>query len=462
MWILAQRDPITGMPEGFGGVQWKDVTNIHPLALTAVLVLGIAILVLSRRWAVLPMFILVCFVSSVQKIVVFGMDFNLLRIMVLFAVARLLLRSEWRSFVWKPIDTAVTLWVISSIFIHTMQQGTASAFVNRLGFGFDAFGMYFVFRCLIRDFEDLDRTILGCILVSIPVALAFLVENRTGRNAFSVFGGVPAITIVREGRLRCQGAFSHAILAGCFWASLIPLFAARWWKSGNGKIWAITGLVTCSIIIICCASSTPVFAAICVLVGGAMFFLRRHMRIVRWGIVVTLISLHMVMKASVWHLISRVSAVGGSTGWHRYYLIDRAIAHFGEWWLLGTKSTLHWGQGLFDITNQYILEGVLGGALTLGFFLLVIMLAFGGVGRLWRKTAANPYYLALSWALGVSLFVHCMNFIGVSYFGQIYMIWYLVLAMIGSLTPTSRIMVKKIVPSVPRPAQKNLLRETVR
>ena len=35
--------------------------------------------------------------------------------------------------------------------------------------------------------------------------------------------------------------------------------------------------------------------------------------------------------------------------------------------------------------------------------------------------------------LGVGLFVHCMNYIAVSYFGQIEMLWYLQLAIITSL-----------------------------
>jgi len=59
------------------------------------------------------------------------------------------------------------------------------------------------------------------------------------------------------------------------------------------------------------------------------------------------------------------------------------------------------------------------------------------VGRLWRRAAKKKRAdLILSWALGVSLFVHCMSFLGVSYFGQISMLWYLSLAMIASLSPT--------------------------
>ena len=419
-----------------GQSEYANQTTVHPLGLLAIAVLGLCVLLLPRRWSVLPLLIMACFISSAQRIVVAGLDFNFLRIMVLFGVMRLILRKEYVNFVWKPLDKAMVLWTISSMFFFVLRQGTFSAVVNRLGFAFDAFGMYFLFRCLIRNWEDLSTVIFGTILASIPITLFFLFENRTGYNMFSVFGGVPAVTVIRDERLRCQGAFSHAILAGCFWAALIPLFAAFWWKSVKGRMWAITGLVTSSVIVLCCASSTPVLGGLSAILGGAFFFLRRYMWLVRWSILLMLIALHIVMEAPIWHLISRVGAVGGSTGWHRFNLINQTIINFGDWWFSGCSGYVVASWGIFagDVTNQYIAEGINGGFLTMCLFFLVIAIAFRQVGYLWRRQSRNRYRLALSWALGVCLFVHCTNFIGVTYFGQIWILWYLLLAIIASLS----------------------------
>lgn len=178
-----------------------------------------------------------------------------------------------------------------------------------------------------------------------------------------------------------------------------------------------------------------------------MWPLRHWMRFIVLGLALSLVGLHFVMNAPVWHLISRIDLVGGSTGWHRYYLIDQALRHFDEWWLLGTTSTAHWGWGLFDVTNQYVLEGVSGGILTLALFLSTLAVAYISVGRIWRSVQRDRAKVALGWALGVSLFVHTMVFLAVSYFGQIVMIWYLLLAVIGSLTPARAV---KTVP-VPSP-----------
>lgn len=161
------------------------------------------------------------------------------------------------------------------------------------------------------------------------------------------------------------------------------------------------------------------------------------MRTIRWLLLLSVVGLHIVMKAPVWHLISRVGIVGGSTGWQRFALIDHFIGSFGEWWLMGTSSTVHWGLDMFDVANEYVLEGVQGGLLTFGLFLGVIGKSFGSVGRLWRSCRSDRYRVRLAWALGVSLLVHCLCFIGVSYFGQIVMLWYLLLAVISSLLGTT-------------------------
>jgi hypothetical protein len=59
---------------------------------------------------------------------------------------------------------------------------------------------------------------------------------------------------------------------------------------------------------------------------------------------------------------------------------------------------------------------------------------------MWRTAASmgDRPMVFVSWAVGVSLFVHCMNFLAVSYFGQIMMMWYFALAIAISLDPRTR------------------------
>lgn len=417
--------------------EYHGMTTIHPLGLTAVIILGLLVLAVPRRYAIWPFIAMACFISQAQRFVVMTLDFDLLRVMVLFGGARLVLWGEFRAIQWKLLDSLVLAWTAVQIAAPVINWTGLDAVINSLGHSFDAVGMYFVFRLLIQDWDDVRSAATGFMVMSLPVALVFAYEALTARNMFAIFGGLPEITAERQGRLRCQGAFAHPILAGCFWAAVLPLVVAMLVRPGR-RVLAIASIIAIVVIIIACASSTPVMAMIFVALGSVVFRYRQHMAWLRWGIIAMLIPMALGKEKPIWHLIARVNIVGGSTGWHRYKLIDGAIRHWHEWFLLGsTRGTAHWGQGLFDVTNHYIIQALKGGILLLLLFIAIIIAGFVAVGRLWRMVEHDREQLWIAWALGIALFVHATNFIAVSYFGQIIIIWYMALAMIASLGPTS-------------------------
>lgn len=412
---------------------WADQTAVHPLGLVALIVLAIATLALPRRYAALPMILLACLISARQRIVLGGMDFTFLRILVLVGWVRVFGRGELRKLKSQRLDALLGASVLAMGLLATLRSGTVSAAVFYLGQSFDAFGMYYLFRVWIRSWEDIRAIVTGFVLASIPVTLAFLVESSTARNPFALFGGVPEITLERDGRLRCQGPFSHPILAGAFWASLFPLFGARWFAGGKGRVQGLVGMITGFTIVMLSASSTPLAGVFAGIFAGFLFRFRAYMRQMRWALVGTLCMLQLVMDKPIYHLISRIDLVGGSTGWHRYHLIDQAVRHFSEWAIAGTPSTDHWGHLTGDVANQYVLVAVRGGLLSLILFIAVLVVAYQGVGRMLARSGGDRRRQIWSWALGASLFAHTMMMFAVSYFGQMVLAWYLPLAMIGSL-----------------------------
>lgn len=431
-------------------------THLQPLAAVMLVLLGIAMLSLPRRYALLPMIVMACFVSQAQRIAVAGLNFDLLRVLVLVGWARVVARGEWRGFQSCRIDWWLVAWMAYGFVTTMLLHATAEAAKNRLGITYQAMGMYFLFRVLIRNWEDVHTLAIGLAVAAVPVAAMFLFEHATRRNLFAVFGGVSAITGERSGRLRCQGAFSHPILAGCFWAAVMPLMAMQWWRGGPARWWGLIGLAASMVIIVMCASSTPLSAVAVGGLGMAMFPLRKRLRLVRWGIVVTLVVLHLSMNAPVWHLVSRMDLAGGSTGWHRFHLIDAFVHHFSEWCLIGRADYMAgWGWGLWDVTNFYIMQGLQGGVVLMTLFVGMIACAFASVGRIVHAQDATPQG-RFAWALGVCLLIHAINFLAVTYFGQIVMIWYLVLATIGSASamraPAAR---RWVVRYRPRPVRES-------
>lgn len=408
--------------------EFHNQTTIHPLGFALMVTAALATLGLPRRWASLPLLMMVCMVSPAQRIVIATLDFDFIRILVLVGWLRVFVRGELKGFRWMLLDTLMVAWAIVGTIAYTALWGTGAAFVFKLGYSYTALGLYFYFRWVIRDWSDYKRVCVSLMVIAIPVAALFLLEQATGRNLFSVFGGVSEQTIVRNGRMRAQGPFSHPIIAGCYWATTIFVIASAWKTRGSARWLSWVGVAAALVIIGSTASSTPVAA---LFAGGAawcLFRVRQWLGWIRLGIVMMLIVLHFLMSKPVWHLISRIDLVGGSTGWHRYFLIDNAINRFGEWAVVGVKSTAHWGHAQNDVTNQYILEGVRGGFLSLVLFVACLWCAFAYVGKLLRATQNNEAKLFLSWGMGVALFTHASSFMAVSYFGQITVLWYLNLA----------------------------------
>ncbi|MDQ7090850.1 MAG: hypothetical protein Q9M50_09415 [Methylococcales bacterium] len=234
---------------------------------------------------------------------------------------------------------------------------------------------------------------------------------------FHVLGGVPENTMIRKGRLRCQGPFSHPIMAGVFWASLLPWLGGIWYGKFASKSRVMLYMICIFIIVANTASSTPIMVILFTVLGFMAFKVRHQMRMMRKLLFIFLVTLHFAMKAPIWDLISRIDLSGGSTGWHRSNLIQQSINHFNEWWMVGTLSTRHWAFGMQDMTNQYLLEGVRGGIVGMILFITFIKRTYGILGEAQRK-AASKSDLWILWASGVMLFTHTMSFFAAAYFGQ--------------------------------------------
>lgn len=416
-----------------------NVDLIHPVGFGALALLCALTLLLPRRHSTLPLVVLLCFVPSGQRVIAFTLDLSFLRILLATTWVRLLLRNELRPISWNWLDRWLLLWAVAVIVTGTLQQGTAAAFINRSGYALDAMMVYFWIRQHVRSHAD-TAVIAGQFLACSPLVLALLMnEHATGRNALHVFGGVPEITDLRDGRLRCQGAFAHPIVAGCFFACLIPLYAIRGMVRGTWATFTMGSLIAAGIVGLT-ASSTPAAALVFAGFGAACFWIRHALVYLRWMGLVALVGLHLLRTQPVWHLLARVDLAGGSTGWHRYHLIDEFLHRISEWWWLGTPQTGHWGLGLHDVTDQYVAEAVGGGIVRLALFTAVLVTAFRAIGKTMRTDGVLPWQRRATWALGTALFVHSMNFLAISYFEQIVVLWHLTLGIVASTTlvPGSR------------------------
>ncbi|MEN6350233.1 MAG: hypothetical protein ABFD08_12665 [Syntrophomonas sp.] len=433
----------------------QQISNINPAAAVFTLIMAILFIVLPRKYAALPLLMTTLYLPLGQVVMISSLHFTMFRVMVLVGFARIAMRREHKDVKLNKIDKFFMLYVVSNLIIYTIQWKTSTSFIYISGHTYNAIGAYFLFRFLIKDYDDCRILMKMMAIIIVPVAFAVLTEMSTGRNFFSIFGGVREFSEIRDGRVRCQASFAHPILAGMFGATTMPLFLSFWCKDSLGNKNAITGIVgfsAATIIAMGATSSGALMSYGFAIIALLIWFYRDHMRAIRWGVFISLLIMHMLMKAPVWFLMARIADILGGSGWHRAQIVDAAVNHFDEWWLLGTRKTVHWtGQGFLDnpdaadITNHFVGVGITGGVISLIFFVLVIVYCFQrlGVSLQLVKDATTSVKMAL-WTLGVALFAHIISFMSVSYYDQISVFYFMLLAVIASITTSNSLSTNSI------------------
>jgi hypothetical protein len=408
-------------------------------AILFLLVAAIALLAVPRRWAPLPLLAGACYMTLAQGVEVGPFNFTLLRLLIFVGGIRAVARGERPAGGLTRMDGLLLIWAAWALIASGFHENPQETLINRLGMVYNVLGTFFLIRCFCQSREDVVGIIYWTAIILVPVALEMVLEQVTHRNFFAIFGGVDEMPALRQGRLRSQGPFAHAILAGTVGATCLPLMIGLWRKH---RLVAQIGLVACLLMVLASASSGPLASMIFGLAVLGLWRWRHRARQLWIAAVIGYILLDLIMKAPAYYLIARVDLVGGSTGRHRAALIQAAIEHLDEWWWAGTDYTRHWmpygvswSKDHADITNHYLGQGVRGGLPLMLLFIFVLGTGFHNVGRALRRLAAAPVEdRFLVWSLGGCLLAHAATATSVAYFDQSVMFIYLTLALTVSLS----------------------------
>jgi hypothetical protein len=421
----------------FGG--GATATVLHPFVAVQMVIAIILLLCLPRKYAIVPLILATFTISLGQVVVVAGIHFTVLRILILAGLIR------WAAYKdakfaggFNTLDRLVTLWAFSSLIVISLQWMETQALIKSLGDFLDLLGGYYVARFLIRDVEDLKRAIKALAAVTVVMSVCMINEQITHQNVFGLLG--PAMPPqIRDGKLRSQGAFEVYIDAGVFGAVLVPLLV--WlWSDKKSKVVTYLGVAGALTMMLTCNSSTPLLAFAGGVLGLWLWRFRKKMRLFRWALVLTLVALHLVMKGPVWALIGRIDLTGSSSGFHRYYLVDSCIRHFGDWWLLGYKNFGSWGWDMWDLSDQYVAVCLTGGLITFIIFIALLSRSFGALGIARKRLAAAGERKQewFCWCLGCALLAHVVGWFGCSYMAKMQMTLFPVLAMISVATSEAK------------------------
>lgn len=196
---------------------------LYLTTLIATCLLALLIIILPRKYMMLPFILAACFIPSDQRIIISDSDFTPLRILVLMGF--FLVLFQWQpQFRFTIFDFLVFSFAIIGAIVYCIQWGTSKALIHQSGILFDIFGMYIIFTIGLQSWDRIHFALKVFAVCSIVTAFFIAIEWSTGKNSFAVLGKVQ--TVIRDGRYRCEGPFPHSIISGLFWGMLVPMFMA--------------------------------------------------------------------------------------------------------------------------------------------------------------------------------------------------------------------------------------------
>lgn len=428
-------------PEAFGAIGGAGWSYMHPAVACALALLAILVFLLPRQHLIPTLLASFFLLPSDQVLVLGPFHFQTMRVVILFGWLRLLgiktsSHDKFFRHGMNGIDKALLLMSLIGAINYVLLWRDWAAVVNQLGQLYTNLGGYFLLRFLIRDEEDVWKGIRALAYVASAIGALMVVERVTHENPYAFLGGgglaLKVATLQNGNRFRCWGPFGHAILAGVFGATLVPLFLGYGWGGRSRKL-AVIGVIAATAIVVTANSSTPVLAYIGGVGALCLWPMRKHMRAVRWGIVLSLLCLQLSMHNPIWHAIGRLDFLGGDA-WGRQALVDNFFRRFGEWWLVGVRSTADWGESMWDLCNQYVAVGESRGLLPLLFFLAILVCSYRYVGIAVKASEGDRNRTWFLWSLGAALFSHTYAFFGVSYFDQTIFAWHFLLVAVSVMT----------------------------
>lgn len=413
---------------------------MNPFALAFFLCCAIALLTVQRRWAPVPLLVGCCYMTIAQGIELGAFSLPVYRMLLLVGLVRIVIKKEGLVDFGNLVDKLIFFligWIILAGFFRDPNFGGGPVYASGVAFNLSV--VYFLIRAWCRDLEDIVGIVVITAFLLAPIALEMLMERQSGKNLFSVFGGVPAEVMLREGKLRAQGPFRHPILAGTVGAVCTPLFIGIWRRS---RLASMVGITSGVIITFMSASSGPLMSLIAAIFAVIMWRFRHFTRHARIVAIAGYFALQLYTGEPGYYVMKRIDLSGGSTGWHRARLIESAFEKLDEWWLFGTDVTRHWmptgvsfSPHHTDITNYYLGFGVIAGLPAMLAVVMILFVCFVWVGKYCRLAEATRYesYSFLVWCIGSGLFAHSMTSVSVSYFDQSLVFFWMNVAIIASV-----------------------------
>lgn len=396
--------------------------------------LMIAQLLLPRRYGFVPLVAAALHIGNVE----FIGELTIHRALIIIGIIRAIAGGFFRFSISSPLDLCFIVFALVALFSAGFHNDPIfNPYVAHTGLVLNVCGTYLYGKSYLSYNDWPQKFAFFTAILTIPLGTLMYAEAISAKNYYSVIGTTHSGVIIRDGDVRARGPFGHPILGGTAGGTSFALCVILW--QSKRKI-AIAGMLSSFAIVISSASSGPLMALM-ISIAWLLFWRKRvHVKKVPKLAVLMCVALELLMERPFYYIIAHIDLTGGSTSWHRCRLMEMGIKHFDEWWLAGTDFTRHWmptgvswNPNHTDITNYYLHLGVIGGVFLL---LTLVGIIFFNFRTLFQRVSPfkneNSGQEFIFWCLSASLLSHIASFISISYFDQMYVLFYLLIAGIGS------------------------------
>jgi hypothetical protein len=386
------------------------------------------------------------------------LDFTICRIVMLAIYANLFLQTNLaKRFKLILLDKLIILYFLAQIVAGGINSNFSSGFLeNRAGVIFDTLLAYFVFRMIITTKNQYIVLVKGILLIAAPLALVGFYQCLTGDNPFGflrqyntiLLGGFQSseyVPLRRGNFFRADVTFSMSIMFGLFFAMLgpaalgiIPIIRRR-------KNVYIVAVCLMAVGVLSSMSSGPILALMLAVMFIGFYRFRRY-----WKPVVTIIIIgcgivEIISNRHFYDIFGRYT-FSPATAWYRSRLIDVALFEGGMsgYWLTGYgfgNVDPDWGSKIdgnaTDIVNHYILILYRFGLIGLIPFLAIVVGASKALIEAYQVCTFETVRW-LIWCLAGALFGVLFAMNSTSLFGQAITVFYILLALCGSMSRVVR------------------------
>lgn len=419
---------------------------MQAITLTLAAIISCAVLLLPPARA-FSIYIITLLFYPVYLVVQLGtLDISLARIVVTVLLLRCLLNAELRAkFKWCRLDWWVTFGAIANLCIAlaVWKMPMAQSFENSSGYLMDTYFAYLTARLCLTDYKVVVTSVKWIAIALVPLAILGMIESYTGWGPYyKLVTYCPWRQVAepllseRSGFFRAIGPFSHPILFGAAFVMFLPMV---YWLRHQGGYWRVGSYIIAGILAIGALSSMSSGPVMMLIFTICFLLLERHKDYVKPILIFLAIScvlVEVLSNRTFYHVLASYADPIGGSGWHRAKLIDMAIEHFSEWWLIGYgQQDPEWGAALgmswTDITNHYIIAGVKYGML--GVIALCGTLAVSVIMLVRQhKSTIDPLLRSWYWAMGLIIVAFIISFNAFTLFGQASTLFYCILGFVGS------------------------------